>query len=39
LTGVPAGARNGDGTFAPGTAFARLDARLTEMAQTIKEYH
>jgi ATP-dependent Lon protease len=39
LTGVPAGDRNGDGLFAPGTAFARLDERLTEMAKAIKEYH
>jgi hypothetical protein len=33
-----AGARNGDGCFAAGTAFALLDARLTEMAQT-QEFH
>ena len=39
LTGVPAGNRNGDGTFAPGTAFALLDARLAEMAEALKEYH
>src|SRR6202007_332791 len=39
LTGVPAGDRNGDGTFPPGTAFARLDERLSEMAETLKEYH
>jgi predicted ATP-dependent protease len=39
LTGVPAGRRNGDGSFAPGTAFARLDERLSEMAKAIKEYH
>jgi len=39
LTGVPAGDRNGDGLFAPGTAFARLDERLSEMAKAIKEYH
>jgi len=39
LTGVPAGNRNGDGTFAAGTAFALLDARLTEMAEALKEYH
>jgi lon-related putative ATP-dependent protease len=39
LTGVPAGSRNGDGTFTAGTAFARLDARLSEMAQAIKDYH
>jgi predicted ATP-dependent protease len=39
LTGVPAGDRNGDGTFAAGTAFALLDMRLSEMAQTLKEFH
>ena len=39
LTGVPAGNRNGDGTFAAGTAFALLDARLAEMAEALKEYH
>jgi predicted ATP-dependent protease len=39
LTGVPAGDRNGDGTFPCGTAFARLDERLSEMAKTLKEYH
>jgi predicted ATP-dependent protease len=39
LTGVPAGDRNGDGTFPAGTAFARLDNRLSEMAKTLKEYH
>ncbi|HSU87722.1 MAG TPA: AAA family ATPase, partial [Terriglobia bacterium] len=39
LTGVPAGNRDGDGTFAAGTAFALLDARLAEMAEALKEYH
>jgi ATP-dependent Lon protease len=39
LTGVPAGDRNGDGTFPAGTAFARSDDRLSEMAKTLKEYH
>jgi hypothetical protein len=39
LTGVPAGDRNGDGIFPAGTAFARLDDRLSEMAKTLKEYH
>ena len=39
LTGVPAGNRNGDGTFAEGTAFGRLDTRLAEMAEALKEYH
>jgi lon-related putative ATP-dependent protease len=39
LTGVPAGNRNGDGTFVAGTAFALLDARLAEMAEALKEYH
>jgi predicted ATP-dependent protease len=39
LTGVRAGDRNGDGSFDPGTAFARLDERLTEMAKTLKEFN
>jgi len=38
LTGVRAGARNGDGSFDAGTAFARMDQRLTEMAKTLKEF-
>jgi len=39
LTVVPAGNRNGDGTFAAGTSCALLDARLAEMAEALKEYH
>jgi ATP-dependent Lon protease len=39
LTGVSAGNRNGDGTFHSGTAFARMDKRLAEMATTLKDYH
>jgi predicted ATP-dependent protease len=39
LTGVSAGNRNGDGTFHSGTAFARMDERLAEMANTLKDYH
>jgi len=38
LTAMPAGSRNGDGTFPAGTAFALLDARLTEMAKTLKDF-
>ena len=38
LTGVPAGERNGDGTFSIGTVFARMDERLAEMARTLKEF-
>jgi predicted ATP-dependent protease len=38
LTGVPAGQRNGELGFEPGTVFARVDARLREMARTMKEF-
>jgi predicted ATP-dependent protease len=38
LTGIPAGDRNGDAKFPAGTAFARLDERLSQMAKTLKEY-
>ncbi len=38
LTGVPAGQRNGELGFAPGTVFAKVDSRLREMARTMKEF-
>jgi predicted ATP-dependent protease len=38
LTGVPAGHRNGELGFEPGTVFAKVDARLGEMARTMKEF-
>jgi ATP-dependent Lon protease len=38
LTGVCAGTKNGAGTFASSTVFARVNQRLTEMARTLKEF-
>jgi len=38
LTGVPAGERRPDGTFEEGTVNYRVDKRLREMADTMKEY-
>src|ERR1700726_3091667 len=38
LTGKTAGHRNGDGTFAGGTVFARVNERLSKMAHMMKEY-
>ena len=38
LTGVPAGARNGNGEFPAGSVFARMDTRLSEMARTLKDF-
>jgi predicted ATP-dependent protease len=38
LTGVRAGQRNGDLGFEPDTVFAKVDARLREMARTMKEF-
>jgi predicted ATP-dependent protease len=38
LTGVPAGQRNGESGVEPGTVFAKVDARLREMARTMKEF-
>jgi ATP-dependent Lon protease len=38
LTATPAGSRNGDNHFAPGTAFALMDERLRQMAKTMKEF-
>ena len=38
LTGVPAGRRDAAGGFEDGTVFARVDERLREMAETLREY-
>ncbi len=38
LTGATAGKRNGDGTFEKDTVFALIDARLTHMAATMKDF-
>jgi lon-related putative ATP-dependent protease len=38
LTGVPAGRRNSDGKFEPNTVFAKADARLRDMADTLRKY-
>ncbi len=38
LTGVKAGKRDAQGNYEPGTAFAVVDQRLREMAQTLREY-
>jgi len=38
LTGVPAGQRNGELGVELGTVFAKVDARLREMARTMKEF-
>jgi len=38
LAGVKAGARRPDGTFEEGTVNYRVDKRLKEMAEKIKEY-
>ncbi|HEV3254525.1 MAG TPA: AAA family ATPase [Candidatus Acidoferrales bacterium] len=38
LTGVAAGRRDAKGRFEEGTVFARVDQRLREMANTLKEY-
>ena len=38
LTGVKAGARNGDGLFDSGTVFASVDQRLGEMARIQKDF-
>ncbi|MGB2678190.1 MAG: AAA family ATPase [Candidatus Acidiferrum sp.] len=38
LTGTRAGQRNGDGGFEKGTVFAKVDERLREMANTMKEF-
>jgi predicted ATP-dependent protease len=38
LSGCVAGRRNGDGTFEADSVFAKVDARLKEMANTLKEF-
>ncbi|HEY2461790.1 MAG TPA: AAA family ATPase [Candidatus Acidoferrum sp.] len=38
LTGMSAGHRNGDGTFEGETVFAQVDARLSKMAERMKDF-
>jgi len=38
LTGTPAGERSARGKFTPGSVFARVDARLQSMANTLKKF-
>jgi predicted ATP-dependent protease len=38
LTGVKAGERQKDGTFEEGTVNYRVDKRLRQMAEKLKEY-
>ncbi len=38
LTGIKAGTRNGDGKYPAGTVFAKVDERLRDMANMMKEY-
>jgi predicted ATP-dependent protease len=38
LTGVPAGERNLDGTYKENTVNGRVNERLKELAETMKEY-
>ncbi len=38
LTGLPASHRGASGKFAPGSVFARADARLREMALTLRKF-
>jgi predicted ATP-dependent protease len=38
LTGLPAGRRRKDGSYTPGSAFARVDQRLEEIANGLKQY-
>jgi len=38
LTGKTAGHRNGDGSFADSTVFARVNERLSKMAHVMKEF-
>ncbi len=38
LTGVPAGARGPDGRFPEGTVNARVDARLRELAEGLRQF-
>jgi len=39
LTGVSAGKHTSNGKFTPGGVFARVDARLHDMAQTMRKFH
>ena len=38
LTGVKAGQRQADGTFEPDSVNDRLDRRLRELAETMKDF-
>jgi lon-related putative ATP-dependent protease len=38
LMGTAAGERNGSGRFEPGTVFALMDERLSEMARTMRDF-
>ncbi|HKS80151.1 MAG TPA: AAA family ATPase [Candidatus Acidoferrales bacterium] len=38
LTGIRAGKRGDNGKFEPGSVFAKVDARLREMASTLHEF-
>ena len=38
LTGATAGKRNASGKFTPGSVFAKVDARLHQMASTLKKF-
>ncbi len=38
LTDTPAGSLNGQGKFEPASVFARVDARLHDMARTLKDF-
>ena len=38
LTGISAGRRDGRGRFEPDTVFARVDERLRQMAETLKQF-
>jgi len=38
LTGAPAGKRNASGKFEPESVFGKADARLSEMAMTIRDF-
>src|SRR6204780_1683501 len=39
LTGVSAGKHTSNGKFTPSGVFARVDARLHDMAQTMRKFH
>ena len=38
LTGSTAGQKKGDGKFEPGTVFALMDERMSQMARKLKEF-